>query len=249
MSDDAFPEKLGPGLAVYLLGIRIHFSEDPETLFSSFRSLLPGRDGLPLVQCPKTNFGMDFPDPWCFLFPSGNHHLVDLGDLGSDGTMPGRSAPYRRIVVRCHRQLFCLWEIWQLYLWCTCLVPGRRASPSPLSVRLLDGPTADLQELGQFPLAHSLRPFHLDVLPLSLGQARLPARETPLGRTFALARDRALPDRVPPPLAEGEHHRELEPAVGHGRVKVFRQGPELHSRPVQALDHLQPAGQPCKRRR
>ena len=52
-----------------------------------------------------------------------------------------------------------------------------------------------------------------------------------------------------PPLAEGEHHRELEPAVGHGRVKVLRQGPELHSRPVQALDHLQPAGKPCERRR
>ena len=36
----------------------------------------------------------------------------------------------------------------------------------PLPVHLLDGLAADLQALGQFPLAHSLRPFHLDVLPL-----------------------------------------------------------------------------------
>ena len=38
----------------------------------------------------------------------------------------------------------------------------------PLPVHLLDGPTADLQELGQFPLAHSLRPLHPDVIPLLL---------------------------------------------------------------------------------
>ena len=31
-------------------------------------------------------------------------------------------------------------------------------STQPLPIYLLDGPTADLQELGQFPLAHSLRP-------------------------------------------------------------------------------------------
>ena len=40
-------------------------------------------------------------------------------------------------------------------------------STYPLPVHLLDGPTADLQELGQFPLAHSLRPLHLDVLPVA----------------------------------------------------------------------------------
>ena len=45
-------------------------------------------------------------------------------------------------------------------------------STQPLPVHLLDGPTADLQELGQFPLAHPLRPFHPDVLPLPLAQAR-----------------------------------------------------------------------------
>ena len=95
---------------------------------------------------------------------------------------------------------------------------------APLPGRLLDGPTADLQALGQFPLAHSLRPLHPDVFPLLLGQARLSARETALGPRLRLARDRALPDRVPPPLAEGEHHRELELAGGCGRVEVFRQG-------------------------
>ena len=49
---------------------------------------------------------------------------------------------------------------------------------------------------------------------------------------------------VPPPLAEGEHHRELKLAGGRGRIKILGQRPELHSRPVQALDHLQPVGQP-----
>ena len=48
-------------------------------------------------------------------------------------------------------------------------------------------------------------------------------------------RDGAVPYRVPPPLAEGEHHRELELPGGRRGVEVFRQGPELHSRQVQAL--------------
>ena len=117
-------------------------------------------------------------------------------------------------------------------------------SSHPLPVHLLDGPSADLQALGQFPLAHSLRPLCPDVLPLLLGQTGPPARETALGPRLRLARDRAVPDRVPPPLAEGEHHRELELAGGRRRVEVFRQGPELHPRPMQALDHLQPVGQP-----
>ena len=30
--------------------------------------------------------------------------------------------------------------------------------------------------------------------------------------------------------------------------KCFRQGPELYSRMVRAIDHLQPVGQPCSRR-
>ena len=50
----------------------------------------------------------------------------------------------------------------------------------PLPVHLLDGPTADLQALGQFPLAHSHRPLHPDVPPLPLGKARPTARETAL---------------------------------------------------------------------
>ena len=48
-------------------------------------------------------------------------------------------------------------------------------STRPLPVGLLDGPAADLQALGQFPLAQSLRPLHPDVLPLPVGQAGPPA--------------------------------------------------------------------------
>ena len=118
-----------------------------------------------------------------------------------------------------------------------------------LPVHLLEGLTADLQALGQFPHAHSLRPLHPNVLPLLRGQAGPPARETALGSCLNLALDRAVPDRVPPPIAEGEHHRELELTGGHGRVEAFLQGTKLYSRPVQALDHLQPAGKPCKWRR
>ena len=70
-------------------------------------------------------------------------------------------------------------------------------SIQPLLVHLLDGSTADLQSLGQFPLAHSLRPLHPDVLPLLLGQARPSAKETLLGPRLRLASDRAFPDRVP----------------------------------------------------
>ena len=113
-----------------------------------------------------------------------------------------------------------------------------------LPVHLLDGPAADVQALGQYPLAHSLRPFHPDVLPLLLGQARPSAGETPLDSRLRLSRHRALPVRVPPPLAESEHHRELELAGGRGRVEVFRQGPELHTPQVQVLNYLQPIGQP-----
>ena len=64
------------------------------------------------------------------------------------------------------------------------------------------------------------------------------ARETAFGPRLRLARNRTLLDRVSPRLAEGEHYRELELAVGHGRVKVFRQRPELHSHPVQTHYHL-----------
>ena len=98
-----------------------------------------------------------------------------------------------------------------------------------LPVHLLDGPAADLQALGQIPLAHSLRPFRPDVLPLLLGQARPSSGETPLGPCLRLSRDRTLLDPVPPPLAENEHHRELELAGGRSRVEVFRQGPELQA--------------------
>ena len=51
-----------------------------------------------------------------------------------------------------------------------------------LPVHLLDGPAADLLALGKFPLAHSLRTFRPDVLPLLLGQAGPPAGKTALGR-------------------------------------------------------------------
>ena len=116
---------------------------------------------------------------------------------------------------------------------CICLLP----------VDLLDGPAPDLQALCQFPLAHSLGPLLPDVPPLLFGQDRPPAGVTALGPRLGLARDGALPDRVPPPFAEGDHHLELELQVGRGRVEVLRQGTELHTRMVQALDHLQPVAQ------
>ena len=69
---------------------------------------------------------------------------------------------------------------WGGVILAACITHGIRmeaAIPTlPLPVHLLDGPAADLQELGQFPLAHSLRPLHPDVLPLPLAQARPSAR-------------------------------------------------------------------------
>ena len=74
-----------------------------------------------------------------------------------------------------------------------CSVQMLRFSVSPLPVHLLDGPTADLQALGQFPLAHSFRPLLPDVLPLLLAQAGPPAGETALGPGFRLsATERSL---------------------------------------------------------
>ena len=74
------------------------------------------------------------------------------------------------------------------------MLPAEAAiSTQSLPVHLLDCPTTDLQSLGQFPLAHSLRALHLDVLSLLLGQTGLPAREAPLGPRLRLARERAIP--------------------------------------------------------
>ena len=123
------------------------------------------------------------------------------------------------------------------------------ASQREHRTRMTRFPAAGPQALGQFPLADSLRPRHPDLLPSLLAQAGPATREPPLGPSPRRARDRALPDRVPPPLAEGEHRRALELAGGRSRVEVFCQGTEFHSRPVQALDHLQPVGKLCKRRR
>ncbi len=81
-----------------------------------------------------------------------------------------------------------------------------------------------------------------------LSQHRPAAGKTALGPCLRLPCDRSLPDRVSPPLTEGEHHRELELAGGRRGVEVFRQGPELHSDVTEALDYLQPEGQPCRRR-
>ena len=65
------------------------------------------------------------------------------------------------------------------------MLPAEAAiSTRSLSVHLLDGPAADLQELGQFP-----RPLQLDVLPLLLTQAGPSSRETTLGPRLRLARD------------------------------------------------------------
>ena len=66
------------------------------------------------------------------------------------------------------------------------MLPAEAAiSTQPLPVHLLDGPAADLQALGQFPLAHSLRPLHPDVLPLPLGQFGPPAENRPSARALA----------------------------------------------------------------
>ena len=75
-----------------------------------------------------------------------------------------------------------------------------------------------------------------DVLPLlpRSGWAVRPGKR-PSVRAFAWHGDRALPDRVSPPLAESEHHPRVGAGTGgRGRVEVFRQGPELglHSRMV-----------------
>ena len=56
-------------------------------------------------------------------------------------------------------------------------------------------------------------------------------------------------ERLGPCSSSATTHRELELAGGRRDVEVFRQRPELHSRSVQTLDHLQPAGKPCERRR
>ena len=64
-------------------------------------------------------------------------------------------------------------------------------STHPLPVHLLDGPAADLQALGQFPLGHSLRPLHPDVLPLLLGQGRPGKRPSARARAW-LATERSL---------------------------------------------------------
>ena len=90
-----------------------------------------------------------------------------------------------------------------------------------LPIHVLDGPAADLEALGQLPLAHSLRPLSPDVLSLLLAQAGPSAGEPPLGPCLGLACDRALPDGIPPPLAEGQHHLELEFPVGGRSVEVL----------------------------
>ena len=82
---------------------------------------------------------------------------------------------------------------WAGVILATCTTHGIRmeaaVSTQPLPVHLLDGTAADLQELGLFPLAHSLRPLCPDLLPLPLGQARTPAGESPFGPRLRLARD------------------------------------------------------------
>ena len=81
--------------------------------------------------------------------------------------------------------------------WSGCQPATFRAERAfPVQHGLLDGPTADLQELGQFPLAHSLRPFYPNILPLLLGQAGPSAGETALGPRPATERS----------LIEFRHH-------------------------------------------
>ena len=103
-------------------------------------------------------------------------------------------------------------------------------SIQPLPVHLLDGPTADLQELGQFPLAHSLRPLHLDVLPLLLGQAGPPAGETPLGPRLRLAGDRLVPDCLmrAPSVERGGGKNGWADGLTGGAVRTGLEPPTKH---------------------
>ena len=100
-------------------------------------------------------------------------------------TASGRLVPQRDGA--CYDEAVRAWEA-------SCRLAVLRAEAAmfhpPLPVHLLDGPTADLQELGQFPLAHSLRPLHPDVLSLLLAQAGPSARETAFGPRLRLAGDR-----------------------------------------------------------
>ena len=59
-----------------------------------------------------------------------------------------------------------------------------------------------------------------------------------------LTGDGPLLDRVPPPLTEGQDHRQLQFVAGRCGVKVLGQGPELHAPQVQVLNYLETIGQP-----
>ena len=123
-------------------------------------------------------------------------------------------------------------------------------STQPLPIHLLDGPTADLQELASCRWLTPLRPLHPDCTPVAArsGLGHRPGKR-PSARAFACpATERSL--------IEFRHHSLKASTIASWSLPVavevsksFRQGPELHSRPVQTLDHLQPAGKPCKRRR
>lgn len=71
----------------------------------------------------------------------------------------------------------------------TCPTHGIRMEAAfftqPLSAHLLDAPMADLQELGRFPLAHSIRTLQPDVLPLLFSRARPSDKEMASVRAFA----------------------------------------------------------------
>ena len=88
--------------------------------------------------------------------------------------------------------------------------------------RILDEFTAVAghhRKLGIRPLALPLPPLHNDALSLPLSQAGPSVRET----AFAWPATERFLIELRPPLAEGEHHRELELAGGRRSVEVFRQ--------------------------
>ena len=128
---------------------------------------------------------------------------------------------------------------------CQCNWPGCQPATFlaerafPVQHGLLDGSTANLQELGQFPLAHYLRPFRPNVFPCcSVRLGRRPGKRLS-ARAFAWPATERF-------LIEFRHHSLKASTIASRSFPVAvaalktpcRQGPEFYSRPVQ------PAGQP-----
>ena len=99
-------------------------------------------------------------------------------------------------------------------------------STQPLPVHLLDGPAAGLQALGRFPLAHYLRPLHLNVLPLLLGQAVSMGRETAPRSAPLLGSGLSVPCRTRFWSAPERSKWMTRPVWGGSQTRVCDTGPQ-----------------------